>query len=89
MVPSADAEAREADFFDGLQSSATLNPGFPHLNNVLVKTEPLPQNKEEAQNSGKNLTTLKPPGLSLCQAQALPFTCESLSRGLTSSTMTG
>lgn len=70
MVPSAGAEAVEADFFDGLQSSATLNPGFPHLKNVLVKTEPVPQNKEEAQKPGKNLPTLKPLGLSLGQAQA-------------------
>lgn len=57
MAPSADAEARGAHFFDSLQSSATLNPAFPHLKNVLVKTEPFPQNKEEAQKSGKHPPT--------------------------------
>lgn len=51
-MPSAEAEAREAHFFDGPQFSATLDPGVPYLKNVLVKTEPRLQNKEEAQKSG-------------------------------------
>lgn len=54
--------------------------------NELVKTEPLPQNEEEAQTRplGKILPSPPPTllGLSSCQAQAPPFICEidSLSR---------